>query len=309
MFSNALRGIMLAVADNKTIRKVVEKYGMTEKGGFARRFIAGSTMEESVNAIKELNKKGVMATLDLLGEDTEKIEDAENCANEYLNILDTIEKNNLKSHASIKLTQMGLDIDEKKCEQIVERIIKRAKEYNNFVRIDMEDSEHTEVTLRIFFNLREKYDNVGIVIQSYLYRSEADVEKINSTKSKVRLCKGAYKEPKSVAYPSKKDVDNNFVILMKKLMTEGIYPAIATHDKKMIDATIKFAEEKNIDKNDYEFQMLYGIRRDLQEKLVNDGYNMRVYVPFGTEWFPYFSRRLAERPANLLFIMKNFFKG
>ena len=309
MFSNVLRGVMLSVARSKGIRKVFEKYGLRETGGFARRFIAGSTLEEAVNAIKELNKKGMTATLDLLGEDTKNMNDAEKSASKYLDILEAIEKEKLDSNVSLKLTQMGLDIDEKACQDVVEKIIKKAAEYNNFVRIDMEDSDHTDVTLKIFFNLRDKYDNVGIVIQSYLYRSEADIDKINASRSRVRICKGAYKEPKTVAYPSKREVDNNFLIITKRLLTEGIYPGVATHDEKMIQGTIKLAEENKIEKKNFEFQMLYGIRRDLQEKLIADGFNMRIYVPFGTEWFPYFSRRLAERPANVFFIMKNFFRG
>ncbi|MFC1724142.1 proline dehydrogenase family protein [candidate division KSB1 bacterium] len=309
MFSNVLRGVMLSVARSRGIRRVFEKYGLRETGGFARRFIAGSSLEDAVNSIKELNKKGMTATLDLLGEDTNNLEDAENSSAKYLEILDAIEKEKLDSNVSLKLTQMGLDIGEKACQDVVEKIIKKAAEYNNFVRIDMEDSDHTDVTLRIFFNLREKYDNVGIVIQSYLYRSEADIDKINKSKSRVRICKGAYKEPKTVAYPSKKDVDNNFLLITKKLLTEGIYPGVATHDEKMVEGAIKLAQDNSINKKDFEFQMLYGIRRDLQEKLITDGYNVRIYVPFGTEWFPYFSRRLAERPANVFFIMKNFFRG
>lgn len=309
MFSNVMRGVILGVSGLKVIRKTVEKVGLREKGGFARRFIAGNTMEEAVKVIKELNEKGITATLDLLGEDTNTMDDAEKSAEIILKIFDTIHENKLNSNVSVKLTQLGLDIDENKCGQIVERFLIKAKEYNNFVRIDMEDSQHTDITLRVFFKLREKYDNVGIVIQSYLYRSEADIEKINKSDSTVRLCKGAYKEPKSVAYPSKTQVDDNFIVLMKKLIVEGKYPAIATHDENMINAALDFVKKNNIESGRFEFQMLYGIRRDLQEKLVKEEYNVRIYVPFGTEWFPYFSRRLAERPANVFFIMKNFFRG
>jgi proline dehydrogenase len=209
----------------------------------------------------------------------------------------------------VKLTQLGLDIGEEICYENARAIVEAAGKYQNFVRIDMEDSTKTDGTLEVFKRLRREFDNVGIVIQSYLYRSEKDIEDLLKMSARIRLCKGAYKEPESVAFQEKSDVDANYVKLMKMLLTSGIYHGIATHDEKMIAATKEFASENGITPDRYEFQMLYGIRRDLQEKLIGEGYRMRVYVPYGRYWYPYFMRRLAERPANVWFVLKNMMKG
>lgn len=276
---------------------------------FARRFVAGEELSEAVPAIKSLNEKGIMVTFDHLGENVTSEEMAKAAADSYLDILDTIQREGLNSNVSLKLTQMGLDLGDDFCLNNVERIVKKAKELNNFVRIDMEGSNYTERTLNITYKLFEKYNNVGVVIQAMLLRSEEDIKELNKRGIRVRLCKGAYKEPASVAYQKKEQVNENYLKLMKMLLSEGNYPGIATHDEKIIEYCKKFVAENKIDPSKFEFQMLYGIRRDLQVQLVKEGYNMRVYVPYGKEWFPYFYRRLRERKENLFFVMKNFFKG
>jgi len=276
---------------------------------FAKRFVAGEELEEAVPSIKVLNEKGIMVTFDHLGENVNTEQEATAAADSYLQILEVIQRESLKSNVSLKLTQMGLDLGDEFCLRNVERIVKKAKEIDNFVRIDMEGSTYTQRTLDITFKLFEQYKNVGVVIQAMLLRSESDIKELIKRGIRVRLCKGAYKEPESVAYQKKEQVNENYKKLMKMLLKEGNYPAIATHDENMIEEAKRFIEENKIDKSRFEFQMLYGIRRDLQELLARDGYNMRVYVPYGKEWFPYFYRRLRERKENLFFVMKNFFKG
>jgi len=276
---------------------------------FAKRFVAGEELEEAVPPIKVLNEKGIMVTFDHLGENVNTEQEATAAADSYLQILEVIQRESLKSNVSLKLTQMGLDLGDEFCLRNVERIVKKAKEIDNFVRIDMEGSTYTQRTLDITFKLFEQYKNVGVVIQAMLLRSESDIKELIKRGIRVRLCKGAYKEPESVAYQKKEQVNENYKKLMKMLLKEGNYPAIATHDENMIEEAKRFIEENKIDKSRFEFQMLYGIRRDLQELLARDGYNMRVYVPYGKEWFPYFYRRLRERKENLFFVMKNFFKG
>jgi proline dehydrogenase len=213
------------------------------------------------------------------------------------------------TNVSIKPTQVGLKIDKRLCEQNFTKIIERAKKYDNFVRMDMEGSDCTQDTLEVFYSLRKKYDNVGIVIQSYLYRSEKDVDEVLKLGSRIRLCKGAYKEPKEIAFPKKQQVDENFLKLTKKMLKSGIYHGIATHDEKLIEKTKEFVQKENIPKDRFEFQLLHGIRTELGRKLIREGYNLRIYIPFGREWYPYFMRRLAERPANLFFFLKNFFRA
>jgi proline dehydrogenase len=276
---------------------------------FAKRFVAGEELEEAIPPIKALNEKGIMVTFDHLGENVKNEQEATAAADSYLQILDVIQREGLNSNVSIKLTQMGLDLGDDFCLKNVERIVKKAKELNNFVRIDMEGSNYTQRTLDITYKLFDEYKNVGVVIQAMLLRSESDIKTLIKRGIRVRLCKGAYKEPESIAYQKKEQVNENYKKLMKMLLKDGNYPAIATHDEEIIEEAKRFAEENGIDRSRFEFQMLYGIRRDLQIALAREGYNMRVYVPYGKEWFPYFYRRLRERKENLFFVMRNFFKG
>jgi proline dehydrogenase len=273
----------------------------------ARRFVAGETLDEALGAIRELNARGITATLDLLGESVTNEREARAARDEYLAMLDRIQEQRLDSNVSVKLTAMGLDISEDLCASIMHDILTRAQTYGSFVRLDMESSEYTDRTLSLFEErLYPPYkEHVGIVLQSYLYRTMADVERANALGARVRLCKGAYKEPASVAFQDKAEVDANYVKCMHALMRDGNYPGLATHDPRMIDEAKRFAEAEGIAKDRFEFQMLYGIRRDLQEQLVQEGYRMRVYIPYGTQWYPYLMRRLAERPANVAFITGN----
>jgi proline dehydrogenase len=274
-----------------------------------QRFVAGEEIHEAVAAIRQLNSKGITATFDHLGESIFKEEETRAEVREYQQLIEAIKQNSLDSNVSVKLTQLGLDIDPALCYENTRAIVVAAAAENNFVRIDMEDSPKTEATFEIFRRLRSEFENVGIVVQAYLYRTEKDIEELLKTGARIRLCKGAYKEPESVAFPDKADVDKNYIKLMKMLLPSGIYHGIATHDPNMIAATKQFAKEQGITSDKYEFQMLYGVRRDLQESLVKEGYRMRVYVPYGKFWYPYFMRRLAERPANVWFILKNMMKG
>jgi len=273
----------------------------------ASRFVAGETLDSAAAAVRELNAKGISASLDLLGESVTKADEARACAASVVEILERIAADKLDCNVSVKLTQLGLDLDRALCVENVRRIVDRGRDLGISVRIDMESSAHTQRTLDLFEqDLLPVYgDRVGIVIQSYLRRSAADIDRLIAAKARVRLCKGAYKEPAAVAFPDKKDVDRSYVELIEKLLERGHLPAVATHDPALIAHVRRFVEAKGIAADKFEFQMLYGIRRDLQEQLVKDGWGMRVYVPFGTEWYPYFMRRLAERPANALFIAKN----
>ena len=274
-----------------------------------RRFVAGEELSDAVAAIRQLNRKQIRASFDHLGESISSEAETHAEVEEYTHVLDAISDNALDSNVSVKLTQLGLDVSQELCYDNTRRIVEAARRRGNFVRIDMEDSTKTEATLNVFRRLRGEFDNVGIVVQSYLYRTEKDVDELLAIGARIRLCKGAYKEPASVAFPDKRDVDANYVRVMRKLLASGIYHGIATHDEKMIAATRQFAAERRIGTDQFEFQMLYGIRRDLQDRLVADGYRMRVYVPYGRSWYPYFMRRLAERPANVWFVMKNALKG
>ncbi len=274
---------------------------------FAKRFVPGETLADALDVVRALNARGITASLDLLGESVTNEREARAARDEYLKILDRIHETRLDANVSVKLTAMGLDIDHELCVAVMQDILTRAQQYDSFVRIDMEASGYTDVTLKLF---EERFyptykANVGVVLQSYLYRTFADVEHMNSLRARVRICKGAYKEPPSVAYPEKKDVDANYVKCMRELMLRGNYPGIATHDPAMINEAKRWAREQGIEKDRFEFQMLYGVRRDLQQALVREGYRMRVYVPFGTQWYPYLMRRLAERPANVAFITGN----
>jgi proline dehydrogenase len=303
-----LRNALLYLSSQPQVFKFVRRNAMAKS--FASRFVAGETLETALAAVKQLNSKGITATLDLLGESVHSESEARDSARSYLQMLDEIQKRKLNANASVKLTAMGLDISEDLCVTNMQNILDKAREYETFVRLDMEGSDYTEKTLDLFYErLYPSYrGNVGIVLQSYLYRTTSDVEIANKAAARVRLCKGAYKEPATVAYPDKKDVDESYVRCMKLLLTDGHYPGIATHDEEIVNQTKRFARENDIGNDRFEFQMLYGVRRDLQEKLVKEGYRMRVYVPYGTQWYPYLMRRLAERPANVAFITGNVIK-
>ena len=300
-----LRNTLLYLSSQPQVFNFVRHNRMAK--GFASRFVAGETLDDALAAIKQLNSKGITATLDLLGESVRNEKEARESARAYMEMLDRIQQSRLDANVSLKLTAMGLDISEDLCVANVQEILERAREHKSFVRLDMESSEYTQKTLDLFYErLYPSYrGNVGIVLQSYLYRTSSDVEEANKASARVRLCKGAYKEPASVAYPDKKDVDDSYVRCMRALLTNGHYPGIATHDESIVNETKRFARENDIGSDQFEFQMLYGVRRDLQEKLVREGYRMRVYVPFGTQWYPYLMRRLAERPANVAFITGN----
>ena len=276
----------------------------------ASRFVAGETIEDAMTAVRALNARGITASLDLLGESVHREEEARATAQAYLDILDRIQENRLDANVSLKLTAMGLDISEEMCVANTQMVLERAARYGSFVRLDMESSQYTDRTLHMFeHRLYPSYPrNVGIVLQSYLRRTATDVEFANRLGCRVRICKGAYQEPATVAFPDKRDVDENYVRCMHSLMSDGNYPGLATHDERIIAEAKRFAAEKGIESHRYEFQMLYGVRRDLQERLVREGYRMRVYVPFGTQWYPYLMRRLAERPANVAFMTGNVVK-
>ena len=274
-----------------------------------RRFVAGEDLADAVEAIRQLNLRGISASFDHLGESITSEAETRKEVNEYVRVLDSIHEGGLDSNVSVKLTQLGLDVSQDLCYANTRTIVEAALRYDNFVRIDMEDSTKTDATLEVFKRLRAEFENVGIVIQAYLFRSEKDTEELLELGARVRLCKGAYKEPPSVAFPRKADVDANYIKLTKMLLSSSAYHGIATHDENMIAATIQFTKERNISPDKFEFQMLYGIRRDLQDKLVRDGYRMRVYVPYGRYWYPYFMRRLAERPANVWFVLRNMIRG
>src|SRR4030095_7236344 len=274
------------------------------------RFVAGETIEEAISYIRQINAEGCSASFDHLNESVTSEDEAEQEVDEYLRILSRINQTGINSNVSIKLTQFGLGLSPEIAYRNAHRVVEDAHRRGNFVRVDMEDSAVTQVTIDIFKRLRAEFvlDDVGIVLQSYLRRTFADAQELLKLPARIRICKGAYNEPPEVAFPDKKDVDNNYIKVMQLLLSSGIYHGIATHDPKMIDATIQFATREGIGKNKFEFQMLYGIRRDLQKQLARDGYNMRIYVPYGKHWYPYFMRRLAERPANVWFVMKNLFK-
>jgi proline dehydrogenase len=297
-----IRNTLLYLSNQPRVFKFVRNNRLAKH--FARRFVAGETVAEALAAVRELNARGISASLDLLGESVYTEREARAARDEYLHILDRIHESKLDANVSVKLTAMGLDVDHELCVGIMQDVLARAQRYDTFVRLDMEASSYTDITLELFEErLYPAYKaNVGVVLQSYLYRTFADVEQMNALRARVRICKGAYKEPPAVAYPEKRDVDANYVRCMKELMLKGNYPGIATHDPAIINEAKKWAKEQNIASDRYEFQMLYGVRRDLQDALVKEGYRVRVYVPFGTQWYPYLMRRLAERPANVAFI-------
>lgn len=303
-----LRSALLYLSNQQQIFRFVRSNRLAKS--FANRFVAGENLSTALDAVEKLNARGITASLDLLGESVHNEGEARAAGREYLGMLDTINDRKLNANVSVKLTAMGLDISEELCTRVMQDVLDRAAKYDTFVRLDMEGSAYTQRTLDLFeHRLFPAYrEHVGIVLQSYLYRSFADVEHANRIRARVRICKGAYKEPDTVAYAEKKEVDANYLKCMHELMLNGNYPGIATHDEAIVRDAKRFAKEKGIDSSRYEFQMLYGVRRDLQDQLVREGYRMRVYVPFGTQWYPYLMRRLAERPANVAFLTGNVIK-
>ncbi len=297
-----LKHTLLFLSERNDLKKVLFKLPFANQ--MSGRFVAGDTSEEALNVARQLNDSGFRVTLDLLGESVSDRAEAERAAAEYAESLAEIDAHEAETTISLKLTQLGLDIDTDFCYHNLLGIVRRAEELGNFVRIDMEDSEHTQTTLDVFYRVFEKYRNVGIVIQSYLHRSEDDIARLVKLGASVRLCKGAYNEPASVAFQEKSEVDGNYVRIMKMLLDGGAPTAIASHDERMIDATLEHVSRNGIPDDAFEIQMLYGVRRDYQRQLVANGLNMRLYLPYGSQWYSYFMRRMAERPANLLFVMR-----
>ena len=303
-----LRSTLLYLSNQQQVFDFVRHNGLAKK--FASRFVAGEEVEEALDAVRALNAKGITASLDLLGESVTSEREARDAGRQYVHLLDRIQERRLDANVSVKLTAMGLDVGEELCVEIMHEVLGRARDYGTFVRLDMESSDYTQRTLDLFYQrLYPAYpENVGIVLQSYLYRTDADAADAARARCRVRICKGAYKEPPTVAYPEKADVDAAYVRAMHLLMREGNYPGLATHDEAIIREAKRYAAAEGIGSERYEFQMLYGVRRDLQEELVREGYRVRVYVPFGTSWYPYLMRRLAERPANMMFMAGNVMK-
>ena len=303
-----LRAVFLWLSEQPRIFRFVRKNRLARK--LASRFVAGETIDEAIATVRELNASNLSASLDLLGESVLHAEEAQRACQIYLELLERIHSAGANANVSVKLTQMGLDIDEHLCVNNMRAIIGKAKQDESFVRIDMEQSSYTAKTLQLFTDvLYPAFGNaVGVVLQSYLRRTAADVEAMITLGARVRLCKGAYQEPDDVAFPKKSDVDANYITCMERLLERGNYPGIATHDLKIIDHAKAFTKTRGLSPARFEFQMLYGVRRDLQYKLRREAYNMRVYVPFGTHWYPYLMRRLAERPANIAFITANILK-
>jgi proline dehydrogenase len=302
------RSALIYLSRQEGLKDFAARFSLFKK--LTTRFIAGENIDEAVAAIREVNAHGCSASFDHLNESVSSVAETEAEVREYLDVLARIEESGINSNVSIKLTQFGLEIDPELAYRNARRVVEDAARRGNFVRVDMETSHLTRATIDVFKRLRTEFglNDVGIVLQSYLYRTMDDARELLKIPARIRLCKGAYNEPAEVAYPDKKDVDDNYVRVMQLLLSSGVYHGIATHDPKMIDATINFAQREGIAKEAFEFQMLYGIRRDLQEQLARDGYGMRVYVPYGKHWYPYFMRRLAERPANIWFVLKNLWK-
>ncbi len=303
-----LRELFIGLSTSRALRAFAERSPIGQK--MSRRFVAGTTVEELLAAAETVNAKGMTVSVDNLGENVTNAAEAEASAQLYHRLLDLVTERKLKANVSLKLTHMGLDVDRKLCEKLVCGLVDHAQRLENFVRVDMEGSAYTQVTLDFVHELHRHYPgHTGAVLQAYMRRSEADAEKLIAGKIRIRLCKGAYKEPPEIAFQQKREVDANYLKLAKMLLKSDVYHGIATHDERIIQQTMLFAEKENIARDSFEFQMLYGIRRDLQERIVREGWRMRVYIPFGSEWYPYLMRRLAERPANVFFIAKNIFRG
>jgi proline dehydrogenase len=304
-----LRSTLIALSRNPPLRRFAESSRIG--GKMSSRFVAGTSVAQVLEAAASVNRQGISTSLDSLGENAHSPQEAHHSADIYHQLLDAIQQRSLDANVSVKLTQMGMDLDPELACSIVAGLVQHAVAANTFVRIDMEGSEYTQATIDMVSRLHALPENrgrIGVVIQAYLYRSAADIDRLIAEGIRVRLCKGAYQESASLAFPGKMDVDANFVKLMQVLLPSGVYHGIATHDEKMVEATCRFARERGIAADKFEFQMLYGVRRDLQKSLLASGYRVRVYIPFGTEWYPYFMRRLAERPANILFMARNFFR-
>jgi proline dehydrogenase len=309
MLDVASKAFFQTLSYSQTLKRLASRYGMSGRRAFGRRFIAGETVDDAIAAVRDIQSHGLLSTLDYLGESVTSLAEAETATREYLHLIDAVDRAGVERNLSLKLTQLGLDVDRAICVDNLRKILKAAEQCGFFVRIDMESSAYTDGTLDMFETVwKLGLRNVGVVLQSCLYRTEKDFERVNALGARVRLVKGAYREPKSVAYQLKSDVDAAYVRIGKRLLTEATYPAIATHDEAILDEMKRFGAERAISPETYEFQMLYGIRRDLQNALRDAGYRMRVYVPFGREWFPYFMRRLGERPANVAFVVRSLFK-
>jgi proline dehydrogenase len=305
MLDSASKTFFHLLAQSSVLKNMASRYGMRRSRSFARRFIAGETVEEAITAARALEARHLLISLDLLGESVTTLDTADAATREYLKVIDAVIASGIERNVSLKLTQLGLDVDKASAVDNLRKILERAEPAGFFVRIDMENSPYTDVTLDIFETLwQQGYRKIGVVLQSALHRSEHDLQRILALGARVRLVKGAYKEPKSVAYQKKSDVDLSYCRMIQTALSAGHYPAIATHDRPMIDFVKRFTRERTISSDQFEFQMLYGVRRDLQTALVREGYRVRVYVPFGREWFPYFMRRLGERPANISFVAR-----
>jgi proline dehydrogenase len=303
MVANVSKTIFHLLARSDGLRRLASYYGMRRSTGFARRFIAGETVEEAIAAAREIEARGLLHTLDYLGESVGSLAEADAATRDYLRVVQAVIEAGIIRNLSLQLTQLGLDVDRASAVDNLRKILEHADGF--FIRIDMESSAYTQVTLEIFELLWEQgYRNIGVVLQADLFRSEADEERISRLGARIRLVKGAYREPKAVAYQQKADVDAQYAKLVRRLLERGTYPAIATHDVRMIDIAREQARTLGLTRDQFEFQMLYGIRRDLQASLAAEGYRVRVYVPFGRQWFPYFMRRLGERPANLAFVAR-----
>jgi proline dehydrogenase len=306
-----LRDVFLAMSTNPVVNRAIVGFPLSRT--VSRRFVAGEKLEEAIQVIRKLNAQSLQVTLDVLGESVTQESEARAAKEEYLHALEAIAANQVTSHVSVKLTQMGLAIDPDLALDNVRQIVGKAKAIGSFTRIDMEDATRTQATLNIYKTLREEFDNIGIVIQAYLYRSEADMQALLEMGANVRLCKGAYKEAPNIAFPSKKDVDANYIKLAQTYLDangshNGSFLALATHDEQIINWAKAYIAAHHVSNDHFEFQMLYGIRSDLQRGLAAEGYGMRVYVPYGSHWYPYFMRRLAERPANVVFLASNLFR-
>jgi proline dehydrogenase len=305
MLDSASKILFHLIAQSGTLKKLASRYGLRRRSSFARRFIAGETIEEAIDAARAVEARGMLISLDLLGESVTSLDAAAAATRGYLEVIDAIIASGIERNVSLKLTQLGLDVDRACAVDNLRKILETAGPAGFFVRIDMENSPYTEVTLDIFETLwGHGYRQLGVVLQSMLYRSEQDLARVNALGARVRLVKGAYKEPKAVAYPNKDDVDAAYARMTKVLLTDGQYPAIATHDPGMIALAREWAQAHRVTPDRFEFQMLYGVRRDLQSMLAKAGYRVRIYIPFGREWFPYFMRRLGERPANVMFVIR-----
>jgi proline dehydrogenase len=305
-----LRAFFIHLSESRSLRAIAEKSSIGQK--LSSRFVAGTQVEDALRVAKQLNQAGLSVSIDNLGENVTSPAEARHSADLYRQLLDSIQSRQLNANVSVKLTHMGLDVDQQMAYQNVTALVAQAAAMQppNFVRVDMEGSAYTQRTVDFVCNLHDQNPgSVGAVIQSYMRRSESDVHRLLQKRIRIRLCKGAYQEPQEVAFQAKSEVDGNYLKLMKTLLRSGVYHGLATHDENIISATRKFVTQENIPRDSFEFQMLYGIRRDLQQSLVRDGWRMRVYVPFGTEWYPYLMRRLAERPANVWFVSRNLLRG